>query len=199
MKIKTELVELFGAKPEDAYERARKRVLTGKPSQLGKALISDLCKKGKKLDGCCCAPIVWGMFRDQLPIAVRNHIAEKPFNKDTYKEIFKTADQVFDSNSGSEPLPQQQVAAVAAAVQKSQKGQNSQKNKNQNNKNSQKPEGQSSNKNQNQSAQGQTPSKKKKLLNQESLCRIHAKWKENATFCAAPWGCRMKNVYKEPQ
>ena len=53
-KIKTELTELFGAKPEDCYTRAKNRVMSGKPSQLGKSLMGDLCKKSKKLDGCCC-------------------------------------------------------------------------------------------------------------------------------------------------
>ena len=35
------------------------------------------------------------------------------------------------------------------------------------------------------------------MINDEGLCRIHAKWKKDANFCAAPWGCKMKNVYKE--
>ena len=34
LKIKKELIELFGQKPEDAYTRAKNRVMTGKPSQL---------------------------------------------------------------------------------------------------------------------------------------------------------------------
>ena len=109
-KIKKELVELFGRKPEDAYTRAKNRVLSGKPSQLGKALINDLCKKDKKLDGCCCGDIIWGMFREKLPIVVRNHIAEMSFNKDTYKAIFTKADQVWDSNQSSVPLMQGSIS-----------------------------------------------------------------------------------------
>ena len=82
------------------------------------------------------------MFRDALLIVVRNHNAELSFNKDTYKTIFTTADQVFDSNQSSEPIQPRQVAATSlpayqagqegAAVQKS--GQ-SQFNKNKNKKN----------------------------------------------------------------
>ena len=47
-RIKTELLDLFGAKPEDAYIRAKNRVMTGKPSQLGNALIfgSWQCQPG---------------------------------------------------------------------------------------------------------------------------------------------------------
>ena len=40
-KLKTELVDLFGSKPEDAYMRAKNRVMTGLPSQLGKAVLND--------------------------------------------------------------------------------------------------------------------------------------------------------------
>ena len=56
--------------------------------------------------------------------------------------------------------------------------------------------------NQNQGGQnqnGQNGQKEKKLINDDGHCRIHAKWKENATICAAPWGCKMKNVFKAPQ
>ena len=136
------------------------------------------------------------MYREGLPVVVRNHIAELKFTKETYKEVFTKSDQVFDSNRASEPLPRQ-VAAVeskeVAAVQKSQK---SQKNKNKNQ------QGQS-NKNQGQSQtqnQGQKPKvDKAKLIDDDGLCRIHAKWKKEANFCAAPWACRMKNIWKAPQ
>ena len=209
LKIKTELIELFGQKPEDAYTRAANRVLTGKPSQLGKALIDDLCQN-KKLDGCCCEVAIWGMFREKLPIVVRNHIAEEKFNKDTYKRIFKKADQVWDSNQASEPLPGRQVAAVVsasgsspevAAVQRN--GQFKNKNKNQNQGQNKPNNGQGQSQSQSQSKNknsGQNEGQKeKKLINENGHCRIHAKWKENANFCAAPWGCKMKNVYKSPQ
>ena len=200
-RIKAELMELFGQKQEDAFERAQNRVMTGKPSQLGKALIDDLCKGAVKLQGCHCDSIVWGMFRQKLPIVIRNHIAQKTFTKDSYKEIFKIADSVYDSNKGAEPLPPpRQIAATSgtasatsapaaevAAVQKPKKN----KNKNQNRPNSQ---------NQGQNGGGEKPKPDKaKMINEESLCRIHAKWKKDANFCAAPWGCKMKNIYKEPQ
>ena len=112
-KCKTELIELFGAKQEDCYIRAKNRVMTGKPSQLGKALMDDLCKKSRKLDGCCCADIIWGMYREQLPITVRNHIAELSFNKDTYKQVFTTSDKVHASNQSTQPVRATTLAAVS--------------------------------------------------------------------------------------
>ena len=54
-RIKSELLDLFGQKPEDAYIRANNRIMTGKPSQLGKALINDICKYPVKLQSGCCA------------------------------------------------------------------------------------------------------------------------------------------------
>ena len=48
-RIKTQLLKLYGPKPEDAYMRAKNRVMSGTPSQLGKAIIGDLCQKSKKI------------------------------------------------------------------------------------------------------------------------------------------------------
>ena len=205
LKIKKQLLKLYGPKPEDAYMRAKNRIMTGKPSELGNLLIEDLCPGDVKLDGCHCDRTVWGMFREALPIVIRNHIADMPFNKDTYEAIFDKADQVFDSNRGPEPL--RQVAAVSAsnsqaqsqpknevaAVQKPKNQSQGQKNKNKNQQSGQ------SGKNKNQGQDGQGEKVSKPPVNEDKLCKIHAKWKENATFCAAPWACRMKNVWKAPQ
>ena len=180
--------------------RAKNRVLSGKPSQLGKLLIEDLCPSDVKLNGCHCDKIVWGMFREKIPIIIRNHIADMTFNKDTYEAVFDKADQVWDSNNESEPLPRQVAATevVKSEVASVQKGQNqSQKNKNKNNKNKGQG-GQNANSGQNQSKSDSKPAPTPKV-NEESLCRIHAKWKNDATFCAAPWACKMKNVWKAPQ
>ena len=113
-RIKTELLDLFGAKPEDAYMRAKNRVMTGKPSQLGNALIADLCTCATKLQSGCCAKIIWGMYREALPTVIRNHIAEMEFNKTTYKQIFKKSDQIFDSNRSNQPV--RGAAAVASTT-----------------------------------------------------------------------------------
>ena len=95
-RIKAELLDLFGKKPEDDYIRAKNRVLSGKPSQLGKALINDICTCQVKLQSGCCAKIIWVMYREALPVVIRNHIAELQFNKDTYRQIFQKSDQIFD-------------------------------------------------------------------------------------------------------
>ena len=117
-RIKSELLDLFGKKPEDAYTRAKNRVMTGMPSQLGKAIMNDICDKANKLDGCCCSKTVWGMYRETLPVVVRNHVAQLSFNKDTYKQIFTISDQVHSSNQSSQPVRGATVAAVATNTTK---------------------------------------------------------------------------------
>ena len=203
-KIKTELIDLFGAKPEDCYTRAKNRVLTGKPSQLGKALLNDLCKKSKKLDGCCCADIVWGMYRENLPVVVRNHVAEMHFNKDTYKDIFTTSDKVFDSNQSAQPVRGTTVAAVAAsnpsaspdsevaamAFRKNKKPNN---NKGGGAQNKAAPAA-SPTQNQNSSAPRKGTRHATARGADDKLCKIHFKWGTSGKFCAAPWKCPMKDV-----
>ena len=220
--LQDELIELFGAKPEDAYIRAKNRVMTGKPSQFGKLLIEDICTCPTKLASGCCAKIIWGMYRDGIPVIIRNHIAQLDFNKNTYKQIFKISDQVFDSNRQDQPARGGSVAAVTTATT-SNANQDSEvaairpprKNKNQNqrnngasngggskNQNSSKPNtgGQSSQSNATQASQGNKgPRHATDRGENDKLCKIHYRWGENGTYCAAPWKCPMKNVYKAPQ
>ena len=212
-RIKAELVELFGSKPEDAYLRAKNRVMTGKPSQLGKALISDICTKKKKLDGCCCSRIVWGMYRESLPVVVRNHVAEMEFNKDTYQSVFKKCDQVFVSNQNHpvqgaavaatsvKPVQNQSLEAEVAAVRPPKK------NKNQNQSGSggtksQPPKNQNSGGQQQGGSQQQGhkgPRHATAKGDSDKLCKIHYRWGNNGTYCAAPWKCPMKDVFRAPQ
>ena len=103
-RIKKQLLKLYGPKPEDAYLLAKNLVLTGKPSQLGHKLVEILCPAEVKLSGCHCDRIVWGLFREKIPIVIRNHLADMQFNENTYEAIFDKADQIWDSNRSSEPV-----------------------------------------------------------------------------------------------
>ena len=212
-RIKSELIDLFGSKPEDAYVRAKNRVMTGKPSQLGKALVEDICKCKVKLSAGCCARIVWGMYREALPVVIRNHIAEMEFNKDTYKKIFQKSDQIYDSNKPSQP-PRggAAVAAVVTAEEPSEVAALKPQKANRggrggyrggrgggrgaytpNPNNTQNP---STNPPSNSNKGTRHPTAKG---DSEKLCKIHFKWGENGSYCAAPWKCPMKTVYKAPQ
>ena len=203
-RLRAEIIELFGEKLEDGYARAKQRVMTGKPSQLGKALVDDICKKSKKLDGCCCAAVVWGMYRDAIPVVVRNHIAEEEFNKDTYVRIFKASDKVYASNQGPDPKPP--VAAVTAANQQEVAAASFSKNKKNKNKGGgapNKPNTPASNpnssNNKGEQSQGGHKAPRHATAKGDNLCYIHHKWGVNANFCAAPWKCPMKDTWKAPQ
>ena len=82
--------------------------MTGLPSQLGHQIINDVCKKATKLDGCCCPSAVQALWSLQLPVNVRAHISNLDFTKETYKNVFENADQVY--------LSSKQVAIAAVAT-----------------------------------------------------------------------------------
>ena len=213
-RIKTELLDLFGQKPEDSYLRAKNRVMDGKPSQLGKKILDDICKKASKLDDCCCANTVWAMFREELPTVIRNHISDMTFNKDTYREIFAKADQIWASNKGADPAPVK-VAAISgdsnnASVAAVSVGRGKNRRQPRNSQG-----GAQNNSQRNQGAGGGTSSKaspapgnsnqkenkgpRHETAKGDKLCKMHHRWGVNATYCAGPWMCQMKDIYKAPQ
>ena len=106
--LKVELLRLYTPKPEDAFDRALSRVMSGKPSTLAKAIINDICECRKPLSTACCAKTVFGMWRRSLPTHVKAHISNQPFNKDTYVKVMEIADNVWASHKTT-------VAQVAAA------------------------------------------------------------------------------------
>ena len=108
LQAKRELLETFGQGENARYERAMGRVLTGKPSQLAKALIDDLCDC--RLDGCCCYRFVYGTWLKQLPSAVKQAISGMKFDKANLKTILKKADDTWQSTRPASAT----VAAVAA-------------------------------------------------------------------------------------
>ena len=138
------------------------------------------------------------------------------FSATTYQEIFETSDQVWASNQGAEPpglertvaattsssTPAAEVAAVGKGKNKNQSqnsGQNQrngQRNKNQSNQSGQSQGGQKPNR----QNKPQTPAPTRHPTAQgDNLCRIHTKFGVNATFCAAPWQCPMKDQWSAPK
>ena len=114
--VKTELLSLFGPKDEDAFKKAKALKCTGRPSAFGKQLVHIICPGSKPFEGCHCARMVFGFWEDQMSPAIKSHLAGLTFTKDTYKEIFKKADEVWVANGGviNPPRPPAVVAAVAA-------------------------------------------------------------------------------------
>ena len=109
-KLKGEVLRIFGPKPKRAVERALGRVLSGKPSELARQLVNDLCKN--QLDCPCCPAIVEALWHRHLPPAVRAGIAKYRLSKDTFNEIIDLADDIFESNN----LPSVAALSVSAGA-----------------------------------------------------------------------------------
>ena len=101
---------LYAPKPMDSYKKALTRTMVGLPSQLGNQIIEDICKKSKKLDGCCCAQAAQALWSLQLPVNIRAHVSGMDFSQATYKSVFEAANQCYLSSC------QVQVAAVATPL-----------------------------------------------------------------------------------
>ena len=117
--LKTEILRIFGPKMETGWERALQRTLVGKPSQLARSLIDDICLAGD-ISCRCCPAAVLAVWKRSLPVAVKAAIAGKPFNKDNLASILALADEVFDTCGPSG------VSVAAINVAKFQPGADSQ-------------------------------------------------------------------------
>ena len=189
--------------------------MTGRPSELGELLVEDICDCVPRLNCKCCARQVWGMFREALPVVIRNHIAQLTFSKDNYLQIFTICDQIYDSNRDSEPAGQ--VAAVitnqpqpstpeVAATTTSARGRGNRGRGNRGNRGGGQNQGQGRGSNSNSTQNQTTPAEGHKgpkhataKGSNDKLCKIHYRWGENGSYCAAPWKCPMKDIYKAPQ
>ena len=98
-RLKDEIIRIFGPSQEADFERAMSRTLTGKPSQLARALVNDLCDD--ELEGCHCSRFVVGLWKRQLPVAVRQGIAHLKFNHANFDQICQMADDIFSTTRPS--------------------------------------------------------------------------------------------------
>ena len=97
--LKTRILKIYGTAETAGFERALQRTLTGKPSELARVLVSDICDH--ELDGCCCRKAVATLWKRNLPVAVRQAVASLEFNKDTFETVVGVADSVFMSTRPS--------------------------------------------------------------------------------------------------
>ena len=109
-QAKVKILEIFGQTDEEPFERAMGRVLSGKPSQLARAIVNDMCDR--EMNGCCCHKWVGGAWKRQLPSSVKQAIADMPFDHANFNAIVKSADKYFTSTRPAAA----QVAAVSVAT-----------------------------------------------------------------------------------
>ena len=106
--LKNKILQVFGQPSHADFERAMSRVLSGKPSQLCREIIDDMCSH--ELTNCCCAKWVFGLWNRSLPTSCRQAIADMEFTGGNLEAILKLADSVFSANK---PLAAQRIAAVS--------------------------------------------------------------------------------------
>ena len=116
-KLKSEIMKIFGPPFNADFERAMSRVLSGKPSQLCKAIINDMCKH--ELQGCCCNKWIFGIWHRALPTAVRQAISAMEFNGQNLEMVLGVADSVFMSTRPASSIPSVAAIAQAPAAQQS--------------------------------------------------------------------------------
>ena len=109
--LKKELIKIFKPPQEAAFERAMGRVLSGKPSELARQLVNDLCSH--QLVGCCCKTFIVGLWKRALPSSVKNAVASLEFNDTNFDAIVQLADAVYASNL--KPVPSVSAIGVAAS------------------------------------------------------------------------------------
>ena len=110
LQAKTEILRTFGPCEGANCERALQRVMTGKPSQLAKALIGDLCDK--ELKDCCCIKMVGTLWRRALPSSVKQAVAHYDFTRTNLKDVLQVADDVYMSTRAATAS----VAAISPPV-----------------------------------------------------------------------------------
>ena len=93
--LKTRILKIYGESEEARFERALQRTLTGKPSELARTLVTDICDH--EMDGCCCRRAVATLWKKNLPVAVRQAVASLKFDKDNFETVVGVADSVYAS------------------------------------------------------------------------------------------------------
>ena len=221
-KLKAEVLRIFGPKPKRAVERALGRVLSGKPSELARELVNDICKK--QLDGCeCCPAVIEALWHRHLPPNVRAGIAQYSLSKATFNQVLDLADDIFESSAPppsvsafttvrSANLDETQPAIPYAApevagVSRGRGGRGGRGNRGGGRGRGRGGSAPANNANSNQSSGGQsggqaTGGQRHKGTKHPDLpdgvwqgCAMHFRWGRQAHFCSEPSTCPWKNVY----
>ena len=103
-EAKSRLMDIYGEKPHESYEKAIGLVIVTTPSELARRIIDLICDhKQKPLKECCCAKVVMGIWLRQLSPQVKQAIAHKQLGEGNMEETFKVADAVHRSVKAEEP------------------------------------------------------------------------------------------------
>ena len=114
-QAKLRLIDIYGEKPHESYDKATRLVLATTPSELARQITDLICDhKQKPLENCCCAMTVMGIWLKQLSNPVRQAIANRQLGEGQLEETLKIADAVHRLVAPNEGI--QLVATVATAA-----------------------------------------------------------------------------------
>ena len=111
---KLRLIDIYGEKPHESFEKAIGQVLVTTPSELARRIIYLICDhKQKPLKDCCCAKVVMGIWLRQLSPQVKQAIAPMQLGEGKMEETFRVADAVHRSMKTETQSMTQPVATIA--------------------------------------------------------------------------------------
>ena len=114
-KAKLRLIDIYGEKPQESFEKATRLVLQTTLSELARQITDLICdNKQKPLENCCCAKTVMGIWLRQLSNPVRQAIATMQLGEGQLEQTLKVADAVHRSVAPTGDV--QPVATVATAA-----------------------------------------------------------------------------------
>ena len=205
--LKTEILRIFGPKPERAVERALSRVLSDTPSELARALVNDLCKKQLK-DCECCPAIISSLWKRQLSGQVRAGIAHCQFNYDTFNSVCQLADDIhatvrpgaavaavaavsLDETQPAIPYASQpEVAAISRGGGRGGRGRGRGNRGNRGNRGGGNASSESTS-----GSRFSGPKHPDLPSGEWKGCRMHHKWGKSAHFCSEPSTCPWKDIF----
>ena len=206
--LKTEVYRIFGPRPEHAFERALNRVMVGKPSQLARKLVEDVCRK--KLKDCpCCPSNVSALWKRHLSSAVRAGIAHMEFSQANFNAIIELADKIHDNTttapavaavrtSAPQPSLDETQPAIpyanpeVAAIRGSNRGGRGRGRGGRNNRGGR--GGQSGGQAQGQAPRHKGPKHPDLPAGDWKGCQMHFKWGKSVFFCTEPSTCPWKDI-----
>ena len=110
---KSRLMNIYGDKPHESYEKAIELVIVTTPSELARKIIDLICEhKQKPLQDCCCAKVVMGIWLKQLSPQVKQAIAPMQLGEGKMEETFRVADAVHRSMKTEKQSITQPVATI---------------------------------------------------------------------------------------
>ena len=193
--LKTAILKAYGPRPEHAFQRAMARVMVGKPSSLLKLLIADICPT--QMAGCThCATTIWGLFQLQIPMYLKNALANDVFSEATMHDIMDRADNSWAANqpdtqisSVEKPAAPEKTSEIAAVSNRGRGGRGRGQRGNRGGRGGGRGGNNNSNQNDKPDPRGQRHSSNPPW----NSCKAHWQFAGDAWACQSPTTCPLKD------